>query len=124
MRLARPRSLCRRQSGLTLISLMFWALLIGFSGYVLVRVVPTVAEYYTIERAVTKVAKASPATVAEARAAFERQREIDYTVTSVTGKDLEVTKEGERVVIGFAYDKLIPLFGPVYLLIRYEGRSS
>jgi len=27
-------------------------------------------------------------------------------------------------VIGFAYEKEIPLFGPVFLVIKYEGRSK
>ena len=120
----RPPMSRRLQRGLSLIGLMAWALLVGFSGYLLVRVVPTVTEYMTIQRAVAKIAESSPSTVAQARAAFDRQREIDYTVTSVAGKDLEVTKEGERVVISFAYDKVIPVFGPVYLLIRYQGRSD
>ncbi|MBW8894207.1 MAG: DUF4845 domain-containing protein, partial [Burkholderiales bacterium] len=29
----------------------------------------------------------------------------------------------DKVVIEFAYDKEIDLFGPVYLLIKYRGRS-
>ncbi len=27
------------------------------------------------------------------------------------------------VVIGFAYDKEVPIYGPVYILIKYAGRS-
>jgi hypothetical protein len=87
-------------------------------------VFPTVNEYLTIKRTVEKVAASSPATVAEVRAAFERQKDIEYSISSISGKDLEVTKENDKVVIAFAYDKEIPLYGPVYLLIKYEGRSS
>ena len=29
----------------------------------------------------------------------------------------------DKVVIGYAYDKLVPIYGPVYLMIKYEGRS-
>ena len=60
----------------------------------------------------------------EIRAAFERQKEIEYSITSITGKDLEITKENDKVVISFAYDKEIELMAPVYLLIKYEGRSK
>ena len=35
-----------------------------------------------------------------------------------------VSKENDKVVIGFAYDKQVPLYGPVYMLIKYEGRSK
>ncbi|MFN9747033.1 MAG: DUF4845 domain-containing protein [Betaproteobacteria bacterium] len=117
----RPRS---RQRGLTLFGLLFWALIIGFAGYVVVRVVPTVTEYLTIQRAIDKIAAEQPATVAEARAAFDRQKEVEYSINAIVGKDLQVTKENDRVVLAFAYDKEIPVMGPVYILIKYEGRSK
>jgi hypothetical protein len=104
--------------------LLFWAVVIGFIGYLAVRTFPTVTEYFTIQRIVKKIAAEQPATVAEARAAFDRQREIDYGVTSISGKDLTVTKENDKVVIKFAYEREIPLFGPVFLLLKYDGQSN
>lgn len=114
----------RQQRGITLFGLLFWAVLISFTGYVLVRTLPTVNEYYTIKRAVNQIAAAQPGTVAEVRQAFDRQKEVEYSITSISGRDLVVTKENDRVVISFAYDKVIDLFGPVYLLIKYDGRSK
>ena len=113
---------CRR--GVTLFGLVFWAILIGFFAYVLVRTLPTVNEYLTIQRTVNQIAQGNPSTVAEARQSFERQREVEYSITSVTGKDLSVTKENDKVVIGFAYDKEVPIWGPVFILIKYAGRSN
>ena len=116
-----PRS---RQRGLTLFGLMFWALVIGFLAYVLVRVLPTINEYATIQRAVEKIAATQPATVAEARQAFDRQRDLEYSISAITSKDLQVTKENDKVVIAFAYNKEVPIYGPVFILIKYEGRSK
>ena len=116
-----PRS---RQRGLTLFGLMFWAIVIGFLAYVLVRVLPTLNEYATIQRAVEKIAATQPATVAEARQAFDRQRDLEYSISAITSKDLQVTKENDKVVISFAYDKEILIYGPVFILIKYEGRSK
>ncbi|MDE1948659.1 MAG: DUF4845 domain-containing protein [Burkholderiales bacterium] len=113
-----------QQRGVTLFGLLFWAIVLAMVGYVLVRTLPTVNEYLTIQRAVDKIAAEQPATVAEARQAFERQKEIEYSIASISGKDLDVTKENDRVVISFAYDKEIPLWGPVYLLLKYQGRSK
>ena len=64
--------------------------------------------------------------MAEARQAFERQQNIEYSISSIGPQDLKVTKENDKVVIRFAYDKEVPLFEPVYLLIKYsgEGRSN
>jgi uncharacterized protein Veg len=113
----------RRQRGITLFGLMFWSLLIGFAAYLVVRVFPTVNEYLTIQSAVEKIARAQPATVAEARQSFDKQKDLEYSISSISGKDLSITKENDRVVIGYAYDKLIPIYGSVFILIKYEGRS-
>lgn len=114
----------QQQRGVSLIGLMFWAVLIAFSALVSIKVLPTLNEYYTIRSTVNKIAKSNPATVASARAEFERQKQIEYSIDSIDGKDLAVSKEGDRVVISFAYEKQIALMGPVYLLIKYEGRSD
>jgi hypothetical protein len=81
-------------------------------------------EFFTIQRAVNRVAADSPPTVGEVRKAFDRQKDIEYSITSISGKDLEVTKENDKLVIRFAYDKEIPLVEPVYLLLKYKGRSN
>lgn len=125
-----PSARCTRrtsrpsQRGITLFGLLFWAIVIGFGAYLALRVFPTVNEYWTIQTAVEKIAAAQPPTVTEARAAFDRQRDLEYSITSIAGKDLLVSKENDKVVIGFAYDKLIPIYGPVFVLIKYEGRSK
>ena len=60
----------------------------------------------------------------EIRNAFERQKDIEYSITSISGKDLSITKENDKVVVSFAYDKEIELMKPVFLLIKFEGRSN
>ncbi len=112
-----------KQRGFTLLGLLFWAVAITFVAIVALRVVPTVNEYSTIKRMVDKAAKEGGSTVPEIRASFERYKSVEYGVTAVSGKDLDITKENDRVVIHFAYNKEIELGGPVYLLIKYEGRS-
>jgi hypothetical protein len=42
---------------------------------------------------------------------------------SLNGRDLEITREDGVLVISYAYDRKIPLFGTVALLIRYEGTT-
>ena len=116
----------RAERGITMIGLLLWAIVVAFVALIIVRVLPTINEYSTIVRAVQKIAKEAPATVAQAREAFERQKEIEYSISSITGKDLQVSKENDKVVIRFAYDKEVEVFDPVFLLIKYrgEGRSN
>ena len=114
----------REQRGVTLIGLLFWAVLIGAVALVAMKVFPTVNEFWTIKRTVAKVAQEGGTTVPEIRAAFERQKQIEYSIESISGKDLEITKENDRIVISFAYDKEIMLIEPVYLLIKYSGSAK
>ena len=113
-----------RQKGVTLFGLLFWAIVIGFAALVGMRVLPTMNEYFTIQKAVNKIAQESATTVPEIRAAFEKQKTIEYSIQSISGKDLSITKENDKVVIAFSYDKEIELMKPVYLLIKYEGQSK
>jgi Tfp pilus assembly major pilin PilA len=114
----------RRQRGVTLIGLLFWAVVVSTVGLIALKVLPSLNEYFTIQRAVNKLASNSPGSVPEIRNAFERQKDIEYSISSISGKDLEITKENERVVIQFGYDKEIELIAPVYLVIKYRGRSQ
>jgi hypothetical protein len=114
----------RQQRGVTLIGLLFWAVLIGSASLLALKVVPSLNEYFTIQRAINKIASSNPGSVAEVRRAFESQQIIEYSITSITAKDLEITKENEKVVISFGYDKEIELIDPVFLVIKFRGRSQ
>ena len=111
-----------RQQGVTLFGLLFWAVIVGFLALIGMRVLPALNEYFTIKRTVAKIASEG-STVPEIRSSFEKQKDIEYSIVSITGKDLVITKENEKVVVSFAYDKEVELVKPVFLLIKFEGRS-
>jgi len=113
-----------RQRGVTLFGLLFWAVVVGFLALIGMRVLPALNEYFTIKRAVNKIATEGLQTVPEIRAAFERTKQIEYSITTIGAKDLIVTKENDKVVVAFAYDKEVELMKPVFLLIKFEGRSN
>jgi hypothetical protein len=114
----------RRQRGITLLGLLLWAIVIGFFALLSMRVMPTMNEYFTIQKAVNKIAGDGLSTVPEIRVAFEKAKEIEYSIQSISGKDLDITKENDKVVISFAYDKEVEIVSPVYLLIKYRGSSK
>ena len=112
------------QRGTSVFGLVFIAIVVGFFALMAMRVFPSVNEYLTIQRAVDKVAVEGGTTVPQIRDAFDRQKQIEYSIVSISGKDLDIGKEDERVVVRYAYEKEIELMGPVFLLIKYEGRSK
>lgn len=108
---------------MTLLGLAFAAIAIGFVGYVAVRTFPTVIEYLAVQRTVDKIAASPPGTVPEIRAAFDRQRAVDG-IETISGGDLDIGKVNDRVVIRFSYEREVPLGGPAFLLLKYQGRSK
>lgn len=109
------------QRGTSLPGLLLLGVLLALVGIVGARVVPTATEFMAIQKAVERAA-AEGDSVAAVRASFDRSASAE-AISSLAGRDLEVTRLGEQMVAGFAYDKEIPLFGPAYLLIKYRGSS-
>ncbi|HXE21575.1 MAG TPA: DUF4845 domain-containing protein [Rhodoferax sp.] len=117
------RPLKSRQRGLSFIGLIFFGGILAVIGVMLAQVAPTVIEYESIVKAANKAASQGTS-VAEVREIFDKQADIDY-ITSVAGKDLDVTKNNDnKVVVSFAYDKEIHMVGPAYLLLKYRGQSQ
>jgi hypothetical protein len=111
-----------QQRGLSLIGLLFVGIVLAFVGVVGAQVAPTLIEYQAITKAMKKVA-AEGGTVVEIRNNFDRAQSID-DFKAISGKDLDITKNGDKVVVSFAYTKEIHLGGPAYLLLKYAGNSA
>ena len=111
----------RQQQGLTFVGLIIVGALLAYFGVILAQVAPTYIEFIAVQKAVDKAAAGS--TVAEVRSIFDKAAIID-DVRTIAGKDLTVGKEGDRVVVSFAYVREIHLVGPAHLVMKYEGRSK
>jgi hypothetical protein len=111
-----------QQRGISLISLLFVGVVLAFGGVVGAQVVPTLIEYQAISKAVNQVAAAG-GTVAEIRTSFDKAQNIN-DFKAIGPKDLEISKNGDKVVVSFAYQKEIHLGGPAYLLLKYSGSSK
>lgn len=111
----------RRQRGLSIIGLIFIGLIVVGLLALGFRTVPAVIEYIAIERAVQKI-KGEANTVPEIRAAFDRYSTID-DITSINSKDLDITKEGDQIVVSYAYEKKIPVIENVSLVIDFAGTT-
>jgi Domain of unknown function (DUF4845) len=111
----------KQQQGLTFLGLLVVGVLLVFAGVVVAQVVPTYIEFKAVEKAAQKAA--SGATVAEVRTLFDKAAQID-DISSISGKDLDIGKEGDRVVVSFAYSREIHLVGPAHLVMKYAGQSK
>ena len=112
------------QRGVAISGLLFWGILISLVAILGMKVGPEYLDYYKILKCVKSVSGgASNQTVPEIRRAYDKQANIDY-ISTLKGSDLDISKDSNGVVIAFAYERRIPLFYNVSLVIDFEGSSS
>lgn len=114
--------LARRHRGLSLIGMLFWAIVVGGGAVMMMKVYPSVQKYLTTRGAVDRAMRGEPRpnSVPAIRSAFNRQRDIEYIQDMIKGEDLEIEATGDGFRVGFAYDDEVELVGPVYLLFKYR----
>ena len=110
-----------RQRGLSFLGLLVIGGLLAVTGVIGAQILPTAIEYQAIVKAANKAREGN--SVAEVRSIFDKAAAVD-NISSITGRDLEVTKEGDKIVVNFAYQREIHLAGPGYLTLKYAGRSK
>jgi Tfp pilus assembly protein PilE len=114
----------KEQHGVTLIGLVVGCIVVIFVAIGALKLAPAYIEYHNVKKAIVGVAQTtSRGTVLEVRQAFDRRAVID-DVDVIAGKDLEVTKEGNELVISFSYSKRIPLFSNISVVIDFAASSN
>ena len=114
----------RQQQGLTLIGLIIGLIVLGLVALTGMKVIPSYLEFRAAKNAIDAIAREKQgATVADVRRAFDNRSAID-DINTVKSSDLEITKEGNAMVIGFSYRKEVPLFNNVGLYIDYAARAG
>jgi hypothetical protein len=113
-----------RQLGVGLGGLMVGAAIFIVLAMVGMKLGPSYLEFASIKKAVVAIAQEKPgASVAEVRKTFDARATID-AITTVTAKDLEVTKEGGQLVITAAYRKEVPLVANLGVYIDFRASSK
>jgi hypothetical protein len=113
------------EDGLSLVGFIFIIAILACVAILGLKVVPTVVEYASIRKAIVN-AKVAGGTPQEIKTSFDKQRDAGY-IESVSGKDLEITRNNDGMDVSVAYQKKIELFGPVSLVIDYlatTGKSA
>jgi hypothetical protein len=108
--------------GFSLIGFLSSLCLFGLAGLLVVRVGPSMIEYWAIEKTI-KASAAVSQTPADVRETFDKLASTGY-IDSLQGKDLVIKGVGDSMKVSFSYEKKIYLAGPASLLIVYRGSSG
>lgn len=111
-----------KQSGVSLGGLLIVIVILILVAMVGLKVGPAYTEYLSVKKAIVSTATEKGG-VAELRKAFDRKAQID-NISVISGNDLEITKEGNDVVVSFNYRKEVPLFWNVGLYMDFAANSK
>lgn len=118
----RSQSARSAQQGLSLVGLILVFVIVVFVALFGMKLVPSYLEYRSAKNAIDALARSGGATPTDIRRNFESRSVIDG-IEAVKPSDLDITKQGNQVVIAFAYRKEIPLFANVGIYIDFAASS-
>jgi hypothetical protein len=114
----------KTQAGVSLGGLLIVLALVVVVGIFSLKLIPSFIEFKNAKNAIEAIAREKQGgTVADIRKSFDARATID-DISSVKPTDLEITKEGNQVVIAFAYRKEIPLSSTIGVYIDFHASSK
>jgi hypothetical protein len=112
------------QYGISLLGLIFWLVVLIVGALLGMKLAPAYIEYGTAKSAIEAIARDRNATTpAEVRRAFESRAAID-NINVIKASDLDVTKQGNEMVIGFSYRKEVPLVANVGVYMDFAASTG
>jgi len=107
------------QRGLSFVSVVFLGVILVAVGAVVAQSVPIFLEAMAIKKGVEKAAGEN--SEKKIRDSFERTIRVD-NIRSISAKNLKINVKGDRdISIKYSYESDIKLFGPAYLVYRFNG---
>ena len=116
----------KKQRGLSLMAVIFGGGVLFAVALLGMKVFPEYMTYFTTLQNIKATAQdpgLRGASVAQVRGAYLKRLQVQGG-GDVGPDDLDISKEGNEIVISFAYSKKIHLFSNVNLMIDFAGSSS
>jgi hypothetical protein len=112
-----------RQSGVTLFGLIFGLTVLVFAALLAMKLIPAYMEYHTAKNAIQAIARSQQGgSLSDIRRAWEGRAAVD-DISAIKGSDLEISKDGNHLVLSFAYRKEVPLFSNLGVYIDFAASS-
>ena len=88
------------------------------------KAIPAYLEYFAIKKSFEALkAEAKDGNTKAIKDRFNARAIID-DIKSINANDLEITREGGEVVVSASYQKVVPLFANVSLLLDFEATTQ
>ena len=112
------------QRGISFIGFLFVAAVVLVVALLAFRMIPAYIEWYTVQKALdSAMSETSDPTVVNVRKSVERKLNADY-VDAVGARDVELSKDGNKITASVSWQKKLPLVANVSLLIDFDAAAS
>ncbi|MBI5438602.1 MAG: DUF4845 domain-containing protein [Nitrosomonadales bacterium] len=114
------------QRGLSFSGFIFGAFVLVVLGIFGLKLVPAYMQDATVKNLLVAIAndpemqKASPSTI---RMSFSKRSSID-DIKAIKAEDIEITKNGDRLVLSASYAVKVPVGGNVSLYLEFNPSSA
>lgn len=115
-----------KQTGMTMIGIMFIGILVVFAALVTMRMVPAYIEYGStlkVLKAISNDPDFKTMSASDIRKSFERRAMID-NITAVKGEDLDISRDGGDVVVEAVWSTKKPIVGNVSVVMDFTASTA
>jgi type II secretory pathway pseudopilin PulG len=117
--------MARSQRGFTLTGALSGMIVLALVGLLGAKLFPSYVEYYGVKKIIAAMEQNGElqGTVKQIRQAFDRRNAIE-DVKSVTGDDLDITKEGGEAVVTATWSVKVPVVGNVNACVDFSVTTA
>jgi uncharacterized protein DUF4845 len=115
-----------KQKGLTLSGFILWAVIVVFVVLIGFKLGPSYMEYFAIQKQFKAIAE-DPAMKNAPRNTIGghfNMRSAIENIRSIGPEDLEITRDGDKLVIAASYSVRVPLFGNLSACMDFSPSSE
>lgn len=115
-----------RQYGMTMIGMLFVAIILIFVAVTALKLIPAYTEFFEIRKILKDIGGeigSNGMTNSQIRERFDKRADID-NITSVKSSDLQIDRSGGRTIISVDYTFQTELIGNVSLLADFSASSD
>jgi len=115
----------KRQRGVTFVGMIFIAALIILGAIIALKLVPAYIEYATVVQHLRELARSPEArgSPREIQMLFSKRAQID-DIKAISANDIDVSRDGDSVVLSASYQTKVKLFGNLSACIDFEPSSG
>ncbi|MET3650868.1 DUF4845 domain-containing protein [Dyella japonica] len=111
-----------KQTGITLIGFLIMLMVVGFFGFMAMKLVPAYTEYMGVTKAMNQMAtEGGGKSVTQVRNDLIKKLDFQYVSDdTITPQDITIKRNGNAAELSVSYDKRIPFMYNIDFLLHFE----